>query len=98
MIMPIFGLASLSLLIQSRIDRFTNTDGDRQSAFRQGVSNSNQYEGRILTKMELAGRIKTKTFSAARKGGKKGLNITKAAIITFDDDAGRTNTSGGPRV
>ena len=32
-----------------------------------GVSNSNQHEGRILTKMELAGRIKTKNVSAGRK-------------------------------
>ena len=30
------------------------------SHFRTGVSNSNQYEGRIMTKKELAGRITTK--------------------------------------
>ena len=70
---------------------------------KSGVSNSNQYEGRILTKMKLAGRTKTKNVSAGRKRGEKCLNITIYCnfyynMRAFDDDAGRTNTSGEPHA
>ena len=50
-------------------DQDTISDRGEIRKARPGDSNSNQYEGHILTKMELAGRIKTKYVSAGRKRG-----------------------------
>ena len=70
---------------------------------RTGVSSSYKYKGRIWTKMELAGRIKTENVSTGCKRGLKWPLFHKNHnfnynMRTFDDDAGHTNTSGGPHA
>ena len=61
-----------------------------------GVSNSVSYAGHILTKKGLAGRIKIKNISAGRNTTKNSSFSNNLSNI--NDVAGRTNTSGGPRV
>jgi len=61
-----------------------------------GVSNSVSYAGHILTKKELAGRIRRKNVSAR-------LYTTKNSsfsnnLSNINDVAGRTNTSGRPHA
>jgi len=70
---------------------------------KSGVSNSNLFEGHILTKKELAGRIKIKIGLRGPQLRVEGeltapKTVISALVCSFYDDAGRTTTSGGPHA
>jgi len=71
--------------------------------FTTGVSNSNSFEGHIFIKNELAAHAKIKRGLRGPQQRVKGALIApktaiSAIFYSFYDDAGRTITSGGPRV
>ena len=70
------------------------------ASFKAGVSNSNQYEGHILTKRSLRAALERNMSLRVVKDVKKCLNSTKNCnynynLRNFDDDKGRTNHQAG---